>query len=210
MCFTAAVNPSRGGSLEDTAYRSYRRRSGEEAVLERRQKRRQIAASIEFFSRKEMRSSSRAHHQHLVRLQGQYAPSPHPTCNNVNCDHKCLPFSTKCRRRILKSSFMYTVYQTLLQALSLSLYYFHTRTHTILDCRCIYITRHMFRSEATSVHFLHVHLPLRQPVCQSYTSLPHSSSLRRPLRHCPLSPSLPHSRREASRNRRRKERRKRY
>jgi hypothetical protein len=69
-------------------------------VLERRQKQRQIAASIEFFSRKEMRSSSRAHHQHLVRLQGQYMPTPQPTCNNGNCDNKCLPFSTKCRRHI--------------------------------------------------------------------------------------------------------------
>ena len=95
-----AVNPSHGGSLEDAAYRSYRRRTGEEAVLERRQKQRQIAASIEFFSRKEMRSSSRGHHQHLVRLQGQYMPTPHPVCNNLNCENKCLPFSMKCRRRI--------------------------------------------------------------------------------------------------------------
>ena len=106
--------------MEDSAYRRYRRRSGEEAVLERRQKQRQIAASIEFFSRKDLRNSSRTHHQHLLRLQGQYRPSPHPTCSNVNCNNKCLPFSTKCQRRIPH-----------IHAHTHTRSYTHTHTHTL-------------------------------------------------------------------------------
>ena len=92
---------SRGGSLEDAAYRCYRKRSGEEGLLERKQKQRRIEASIELFSRRESRETHKAHYQHLLNLHQQYSTMLQPLCVNNGCGNKCLPFASRCPRRIL-------------------------------------------------------------------------------------------------------------
>ena len=96
-----ASQPSEGGSLEDAAYRCYRKRSGEEALLERKRKQRRIATSLEVFSRKDVRDSNRIHYQFLARLHQQVGPEPRPLCSNPTCEHKCAPFASRCLKRIL-------------------------------------------------------------------------------------------------------------
>ena len=96
-----ASQPSEGGSLEDAAYRCYRKRSGEEALLDRKRKQRRIASSLEVFSRKDVRDSNRIHYQFLARLHQQVGPEPQPLCSNPTCEHKCAPFASRCLKRIL-------------------------------------------------------------------------------------------------------------
>lgn len=87
----------KGRSLEDVAYSRYRRKSGEEALLEYKLKQRRCTASLEYFQNKDPREP---HSQYLVKLHHHLSQTPHH-CSNLGCDNKCLPFSSKCSRRIL-------------------------------------------------------------------------------------------------------------
>ncbi|XP_064397960.1 KAT8 regulatory NSL complex subunit 2-like [Halichondria panicea] len=92
--------PSQGGSLEDSAYRCYRKRSGEEALLERKQKQRRIGSSLDYFCKRDVRDMHKAHYQYLVKLH-QESPSVNAThCTSGGCDHPCIPYSTRCSRHI--------------------------------------------------------------------------------------------------------------
>ncbi len=100
-CFSSsAVLPSQGGSHEDAAYRCYRKRSGEEALIERKHKQRRVATSLDVYSRKDTRETNRAHYQHLARLQQQFGPAVPTHCITQGCEHLCLPFTNRCPRRI--------------------------------------------------------------------------------------------------------------
>ena len=96
-----ASQPSHGGSLEDSAYRCYRKRSGEEALLERKQKRRRISSSLDYFCKRDARDLHKSHYQYLLKLHQQSNSNNSTPCTSSGCDHPCLPFSTRCSRHIL-------------------------------------------------------------------------------------------------------------
>ena len=96
-----ATQPSHGGSLEDSAYRCYRKRSGEEALLERKQKQRRIGASLDFFCKRDTREMNKPHYQYLLKLHQQLMPTINPLCASNGCENQCLPFANRCSRRIL-------------------------------------------------------------------------------------------------------------
>ena len=98
---TSAIQLSQGGSHEDAAYRCYRKRSGEEALLERKRKLRRVTASLELFSRREARENNKTHHQYLTRLQQQLSQGPSPTCGTSGCENSTLLFAGRCLKRIL-------------------------------------------------------------------------------------------------------------
>lgn len=104
LVYTAA-QPSQGGSLEDAAYRCYRKRSGEEALLERKQKQRRISASLDYFCKREVRDLHKSHYQYLTKLH-QQSNSKDP-CTTAGCEHTCLPYSNRCSRRILHTNLIY-------------------------------------------------------------------------------------------------------
>ena len=108
--YLTASLPSQGGSLEDSAYRCYRKRSGEEALLERKQKQRRIGSSLDYFCKRDVRDMHKAHYQYLVKLH-QESPSVNAThCTSGGCDHPCMPYSTRCSRRILKTQLNSTLF----------------------------------------------------------------------------------------------------
>ena len=87
-------------SREDIAYRRYRRKSGEEKLLEHKLKKRRYAASLDYFLKKDDRESHKHHNQYLLKMHHRLAQNQ-VHCNNYGCENKCLPFSNKCSRRIL-------------------------------------------------------------------------------------------------------------
>ena len=94
--------PSQGGSHEDAAYRCYRKCSGEEALVKRKQKQRRLAVSQDYFLHREGRQmNSKAHAHYLMKLQHQFGPTIHPQCQNPSCENQCMPFASRCSRRIL-------------------------------------------------------------------------------------------------------------
>lgn len=86
---------------EDAAYRCYRRKSGEEALLEHKLKQKRCTASLEYFLKKDPRDIHKSHNQHLIKQHHRLSQPPRH-CNNNGCDNKCLPFTNKCSRRILR------------------------------------------------------------------------------------------------------------
>lgn len=87
-------------SAEELACRRYRRKSGEEALVERKAKMRRLSVSMEYFVKSEGRTSHRLHYQYLRRQQNRLV-QPASQCTQMNCDNKCLAHSVKCSRRIL-------------------------------------------------------------------------------------------------------------
>ena len=102
--FKASV-PSQGGSREDAAYRCYHRCSGEEALIKRKQKHRRLAVSQDYFLHREGRQvNSKAHAHYLMKLHHQFGPTVQPQCQNPSCENQCMPFASRCSRRILNTS----------------------------------------------------------------------------------------------------------
>lgn len=91
--------PSRGGGKQHAAYRTYRKRSGEEGLLERRLKLRRLAATLDIYSKKEVRDANRPHYQHLVKLQQSLKSANISPCLNGNCHNNSLPYSSRCSKR---------------------------------------------------------------------------------------------------------------
>ena len=103
--FFKALVPSQGGSREDAAYRCYRRCSGEEALIKRKQKHRRLAVSQDYFLHREGRQvNSKAHAHYLMKLHHQFGPTVQPQCQNPSCENQCMPFASRCSRRILNTS----------------------------------------------------------------------------------------------------------
>lgn len=92
--------PSEGGSRQDIAYRCYRKRTLEQGLLERKQKLKRVTATLDLYTKKELRETNKGHYQHLVKLQTQLRPSS-TACSSANCTHVSLPFASKCCKRIL-------------------------------------------------------------------------------------------------------------
>ncbi len=93
--------PSDGGSKHDVAYRCFRRRTGEYGLLERRLKLRRVSATLDLYSKKELRESNKSHYLHLVKTQHTLRPQNISACSTVGCSQISLPYTTKCSKRIL-------------------------------------------------------------------------------------------------------------
>ena len=101
MATILAALQSSGGSSHDAAYRSYRKRVGETGLLERKQKLRRVSATLDLYSRKELREANKSHYQHLVKLQQQLKMLSSSGCNTPGCSHPSMPHTTRCSKRIL-------------------------------------------------------------------------------------------------------------
>ena len=96
-----ASQPSQGGTKHDVAYRCFRKRTGELGLLDRRLKLRRVSATLDLYSKKELREANKSHYQHLAKLQQQLRPSHTNVCSTVTCTQLSMPFASKCSRRIL-------------------------------------------------------------------------------------------------------------
>ncbi len=94
--FSGGPVPREGRTLEEVACARYRRKSGEEALLGHKLKQKRCTASLEYFLKKD---AHKAHNQYLIKHHHRLSHSP-SHCNNHGCDNNCLPFSSKCSRRI--------------------------------------------------------------------------------------------------------------
>lgn len=101
ISYISASLPSEGGSKHDVAYRCYRKRTSEQGLLERRLKLRRVSATMDLYSKKELREANKSHYQHLVKLQQQLRPSHTSTCSTASCNQMSMPFTSKCSKRIL-------------------------------------------------------------------------------------------------------------
>ena len=81
------------------AYRAYRKKKGEEGLLERKLKLRRLAATLDIYSKKEVRDANRPHYQHLVKLQQHTKTSNTSPCLNTSCSNASLPFTSRCSKR---------------------------------------------------------------------------------------------------------------
>lgn len=91
-----ASSPSHSRSPDAMAYRQYRKRTPEEAVLARRRKARKIAASMELISHKEGRDSHKEHYHYLLKLQTQLGYVGYTPCSTSGCEGKSLPLTDRC------------------------------------------------------------------------------------------------------------------
>ena len=73
----------------------------EEGLLERKQKLRRVTATLDLYTKKELRDSNKLHYQHLMKLQQQLRPSHICVCTTSSCNSTSLPFTSKCSKRIL-------------------------------------------------------------------------------------------------------------
>ena len=95
----------KGHGRESSAYRRYRVKSGEEALLEHKLRQKRCSASLEYFLKRDPRDGQKQHNQYLIRLHHRLTTSQPSSssqhCSNHGCENRCLPFSSKCSRRIL-------------------------------------------------------------------------------------------------------------
>lgn len=108
--FCVAALPSETGSKHKVAYRCYRKRTGEQGLLERKQKLKRVSATLDLYSKKELREANKSHYQHLVKLHQQLRPTHTSVCGTVGCTQVAMPFASKCSKRILHNTYMYTVH----------------------------------------------------------------------------------------------------
>lgn len=105
--------PSQGGSRDDAAYRCYRKHSGEEALIKRKQKQRRLAVSQDYFINREGRQlNNKAHIHYLMKLHHQFGVNIQPQCQNPSCEHHCMPFASRCSRRIPNCYNLYNMHYT--------------------------------------------------------------------------------------------------
>lgn len=73
----------------------------EEGLLERKQKLRRATATLDLYTKKELRESNKSHYQHLMKLQQQLRASHTNVCSTFGCTAISMPYTAKCSKRIL-------------------------------------------------------------------------------------------------------------
>uniref|UniRef100_A0A1X7VA41 KAT8 regulatory NSL complex subunit 2 n=1 Tax=Amphimedon queenslandica TaxID=400682 RepID=A0A1X7VA41_AMPQE len=96
--------PSEGGNKYDIAYRCYRKRTLEQGLLERKQKLKRVSATLDLYTKKELKDTNRSHYQHLVKLQQQLKANNSTPCTTTGCNQLSLPFAAKCSKHIVEDS----------------------------------------------------------------------------------------------------------
>ena len=99
LSFITAPLPSEGGNKHDIAYRCYRKRTLEQGLLERKQKLKRVTATLDLYTKKELKDTNRSHYQHLVKLQQQLKTNNSTPCTTAGCNQLSLPFAAKCSKR---------------------------------------------------------------------------------------------------------------